>query len=92
MGSGGEGYSKAYFRVLKKGRHLSIALEMNLLRALILPVSIYTSFTIFGEVISNMARIFFGLAFIPYWDTINPMNFPNDTLKVHLLGFNLIWF
>lgn len=41
--------TKAYFRVLKKGRHLSVALEMNLLRVVILPVSDCTSLTDFGD-------------------------------------------
>ena len=44
--------------VLKKGKHLSVAFEMNLLRAAILLINICTSFTVFGEVMSSMACIF----------------------------------
>ena len=71
---------------------MSVTLEMNLLKVAILPIRVCTSFTIFEEVISSMARIFFELASIPHWDTINPWNFPNDTPKADLPGFNLIWY
>ena len=81
---------KACFRVLKKGKHLSVALEMNLWRATILPVSDYTFLTIFGDDISKMAFTFFGLAFIPLYDTKKPRNFPEDTPNVHLVKFNFI--
>ena len=56
-----------------------MALEMNLLRAVILLINFCTSFIIFGEVISNMPCTFSGLASISRCDTMNPRNFPNET-------------
>ena len=48
-------HTKAYFNVLKKGRHLSVALETNLLIAAILSMSFWTSLTVLGEAILMMA-------------------------------------
>ena len=42
-----------------------MALEMNLFRAAIHPVSLCTSFTVFGEAISSIAFTFSGFALIP---------------------------
>ena len=80
----------ALFKVLKKGRHLFVALETNLLRAATLPVSDCTSLIVFGEDISRIALTFSGFASIPLHDTINPRNFPEETLKAHLDGFNFM--
>ena len=51
-------HSKAFFSVLKKGKHLSIALETNLLRAATLPFKLYTFLTFFRGVIFDMAWSF----------------------------------
>ena len=82
--------TKAYFKVLKKRRHLSVTLETNLLRAAILPVRDCTSLIVFGEEILRMAFTFFGFTSIPFYDTMKPGNFPEDTPKAHLAGFSFI--
>ena len=56
---------KACFSILKKGRHLSIALETNLFSAAILSVNFWTSFTVLGDVISSMTCTFSKFASIP---------------------------
>ena len=81
---------KACFSVLKNGWHLSMALEMNLFKATIRLVNLYTSFTLLGEVISSMAFTFSRLASIPCWETMNPKNLPNETPNTHFTKFNLI--
>ena len=45
---------------------------------------------VLGDVMLSMAYTFFGFAFIPLWDTMNPKNFLEATPKAHLLGFNFI--
>jgi len=57
--------AKACFNVLKKGKHLSVALETNILRAMILPVSFWTSLIVLGDVMLSMACTFSGFASIP---------------------------
>ena len=81
---------KAFLNVLKNGRDLSMARETKQLRATTLPVRLYTSFTVFGGAISNMAFILSGLASIPLWDTMNPKNFPDETPKAHLPGLSFM--
>ena len=56
---------------------MSVALEMNLLSVAILPISLWTSFTVLGDAISNIAQTFSRFASIPLWDTMNPKNFPD---------------
>ena len=51
-----------------------MALETNLFKATTHPVSFCTSFTFLGEVMSNMALTFSGLASMPRYETINPKN------------------
>ena len=46
---------KAFFSVLKKGKHLFVAQEMNLLRAATFSLKLCTSLMFFGGAISNMA-------------------------------------
>ena len=70
---------KACFSVLKKWRHLSVALETNLFMVATCPISLCTSFTFLDEVMSIMALTFFGLASIPRWDTTNLRNLPDET-------------
>jgi hypothetical protein len=83
-------HSKAFLRILKKGRHLSVEREMNLFNAASRPVSCCSCFVVFGDCISRTARIFSGLASIPLLETIYPRNFPEDTPKAHFEGFNFI--
>ena len=63
---------------------------MNLLRAATLPVRYYTSLVILGEDISRIALTFLGFASIPLYETMNPRNFPEETLKAYLDGFNFM--
>ena len=81
---------KACFKVLKKGRHLSVALETNLLRAVAFPVRDCTSLIVFEEDISRMALTFSGFASIPLCDTMKQRNFLEETPKVHLARFNFM--
>ena len=68
---------------LKKGTHLSVNFEMNMLSAAILPVRLYTSLCFLGEGMPISAFILSGLASMPRTLTINPRNFPEDTPKEH---------
>ena len=81
---------KAYLRVLKKGRLLSVAFETNLFSAATCLVSLWTSLTIFGEVKSSMALTFSGSASIPRWDTMKPRNFPDKNLKTNFARLSFI--
>jgi hypothetical protein len=83
-------HSKAFLRILKKGRHLSVEREMNLFNSASRLVSCCSCFVVFGDYISRTARIFSGLASIPLLETIYPRNFPEDTPKAHFAGFNFI--
>jgi hypothetical protein len=58
---------------------------MNLLRAAIQPVSFCASLTMAGASISVMVVIFSGLAWMPRLLMMNPSNFPDGTLKTHLV-------
>ena len=81
---------KAFFRTWKKGWHLSLALDKNRLKAVILPVRRYTSFIPEGDGMSSTAFILFGFASIPRWLTMKPRNFPANTPKAHLAGFSFM--
>ena len=83
-------HSNAFFRTLKNGKHLSVVLETNLLRAATRPVRDWTSLILYGGFISRIALIFSGFALIPLCETMNPRNFLDATPKAHLLGFNFI--
>ena len=74
---------KAFFRIWKKGWHLSLALDTNRLKAAILPVRRWTSFIPDGDGMSSTTIILFGFASIPRWLTMKPRNFPADTLKAY---------
>ena len=67
-----------------------MALETNLFKVATRPVSLCTSFIYLGEVMSNIALTFSGLASMPHYETINPKNLPNETPNTHFAGFNLI--
>ena len=83
-------HSKAFVSVLKNGKHLSITLETNLLRAATLLFKFYTSLMFFGGVISNMAWILSGLASTPHYDTMKPRNVLNDIPNTYLLGLSFM--
>ena len=63
---------------------------MKLLRAATFPMRDYTSLIVLGEEILRMALTFLGFASIPLYETINPRNFPEETLKAHFDGFNFM--
>jgi hypothetical protein len=48
-------HSKAFCKTLKKGKHLSIDLEMNLFVAAIFPINYCNWFVFFGDCISKTA-------------------------------------
>ena len=83
-------YSNDLLKVQKKGRHLFVALETNLFRAVILPFKLYTFFTVLCGPDSIMARTFSGLTSMPLWDTMKPKNFSVVTPNTHLLGFSFM--
>ena len=56
------------FNESKKGRHFSMALEMNLLRAATLPVRLCTSLVLLGDRISIRVYVFLRLASVPLVD------------------------
>ena len=58
-------HSNAFLRTLKNGNHLSVALEINLLRATTRPVKDWTSLMLCRGFISRIALIFSGFASIP---------------------------
>ena len=51
-----------------------MALKTNLFKATTCPISLCTSFTLLGEVMSNMALTFSGLAFMPRCETMKLRN------------------
>src|SRR6266508_3199851 len=61
---------------------------MKWLSAAMQPVSFCTSFSLVGEFILKISLSFFGLASMPWYDTMKPSNFPEGTPKTHFLGFN----
>ena len=81
---------KAFFKIWKKGWHLSFALDTNRLKAAILHVRRCTSFIPDGDGMSSTAFILSGFASIPLWLTMKPRNFPADTPKAHLAGFSFM--
>lgn len=76
--------------IWKKEWHLSVVLEMNRFRATSFPVRLYTSLISRGDLIYVIAHIFFGLASIPRWLTMNPKNFPEHTPNAHFSGLSFI--
>ena len=59
------------------------------MRAATLPVRDCTSLIVFREDISRIALTFLGFASIPLCDTMKSRNFPEETPKAHLDGFQL---
>ena len=70
--------------------HLSVAFEMNLLKATTLPMRDCISLIIFGEDISRMALTFLGFSSIHFFDTMKLRNFYKETPKAHLDEFNFM--
>jgi hypothetical protein len=64
-----------FLRSLKKESPLMPSLEMNLLKAVMHPMSFCTSWRHLGGFIFMIANIFSGLGSIPRWETIYPTNF-----------------
>ena len=83
-------YLKAFFNVLKNCRHLSVAFNINLLRAATLPFKLCTSLMLLGCSISKMARIMLGFASMHCYETMKPRNLPDKTLNAHLLRLSFM--
>ena len=81
---------KAYLWVLNNGRHLVVAFETNLFIVATRPISLCTSLTVLGEVMSSIALTFSGFSSILHCDTMKPRNFTNKTLKTHFSGLSFI--
>lgn len=77
-------------RALKKGRHLSVILEINLLRATTLPVRHWISFMVHSGGISMIVWIFSRFTYIPLFEIIKPKNLPTRTPKAHFSGFSFM--
>lgn len=69
-------------------KHLSVSFKINRLRVTTLPASHYTSFIVRGDFMLKIASTFSGLTSISRCKTMNPKNFPGDTLKVHFAGLS----
>lgn len=67
-----------------------MARDTNLLKAMTHLAIRCTYFVFLDGCMSIMAFTFSRFASIPHWDTINPRNFPTDTLKEHLSGLSFI--
>ena len=76
------------FRSLKKGKPHSPSLDKNRFKAAIQPVSFWTFLMVAGASMAMIALIFYGLASIPRWLTMNLSNFPEGTPKTHLVGLS----
>lgn len=63
-----------YFKDLKKGWHLSVALEIKWLNVATFFTNCWVSLTFRGGFMLRIALIFFEFASIPHWFTINPKN------------------
>ena len=72
------------------GLLMSISLEMKRMIYYNLPRKPLISLSVLWASMSSTALIFSGLTSIPRSLTMCPSNFPEVTLKVHFLGFNLI--
>ena len=83
-------HSNTFLNTLKNGKHLSVVFETNLLRAATRPARLCTSLTFFGSSMLSIAWILSGFASIPLCETVKPRNFPDETLKAHLLGFSFM--
>ena len=57
---------EGFFRTLKNGKNLSIALEMNLFKAATFPIKLYTSFIVLGDFISIIAFTLSEFASMPH--------------------------
>ena len=78
-----------FLRRRKIGSHMSISLAMKRLIYCNLPRKPLISFSVLGAGMLSMALIFLGSISIPCSLIMCLSNFPEVTLKVHFLGFNL---
>jgi hypothetical protein len=83
-------FEKAFFKILKNGRHLSIDWEMNRFSTAILLVSCQSCLVLWGACISRLALTFSLLASIPHQKTMKPRNFLEATPKAHFDGLSFI--
>jgi hypothetical protein len=64
--------------------------EINQFRAAICSICCCNCLIVLGGYISKIAFTFYGLASIPLYDTMNPKNLLDETLKANLAEFNFI--
>jgi len=76
-----------FFNNLKIGL---VVFSKNLDNATSLPMSLCTSFKVFGILISMIVTHFSELASIPLWVRMKPRNFPPCTPNMHFLEFNVM--
>ena len=85
---------KLFFKNLEEGLTLIVGLGHKSgpkdLSTTILPVRRWTSFMFDGGGMSSTTFILSEFAFIPWLLTIKPKNFPDETPKAHLAGFNFM--
>lgn len=77
-------------RVQKNGKHLSVDRDMNRLKAMTFSMSPYISCFMLGGFSCMIVCIFSGSASMSLFEIRNPRNFPEDTLKAHLVGLSFI--
>ena len=77
-----------FLRSLNKGRPLSPSRLMNLLKAVMHPISFIRSFSLLGGFMYLIALTFVGLASMPRLLTMKPSSFPDGTLNTHLVGLS----
>jgi hypothetical protein len=75
---------------LKECESPMLSREMNLLKAAMHPVNLWTSWRLSGGFILVIADTFSGLGSIPQRKTIYPSNFPEGTSNVHFSRFSFI--
>lgn len=79
-----------FLRASKNDIQLSIVIEMNLLKAAILPFKLCISLLVLGTVSCFNASIYYGLTYMSLEFTMNPKYFFNAISKEHLNIFNFI--
>ncbi|GAA0168969.1 hypothetical protein LIER_43832 [Lithospermum erythrorhizon] len=72
---------------LKNGRLKYPTLDINRVRAAILPVRRSASFWVLGLCMACIAAIFSRFGYMPLWPIIYPRNFSEVAPKTHLSGF-----
>lgn len=77
-----------FLNSLKKNKHLSVHLDMNLFKAIIHPFICWTPFKFEGEFMFTKIWILFELASIPQAEMRYPKNFLELTLNTHFFGIS----